>query len=80
VVVGSEDAVDVGADLAGRRQHLLRLHRVNCRRRLGDLVNNPSKENKQNLKIANGSLNRANQLDIERYYIQRRTRTWDSYR
>lgn len=41
VVVGGEDAVDVGADLAGRRHHLLRLHRVDGRRRLGALVNDP---------------------------------------
>ena len=71
MVVGGEDAVDVGAGLAGRRQHLLRLHRVDGRRGLGDLVNNPSKVNKQDLKLTNGSLRRAKQQnkqrDIERY-------------
>ena len=70
-MVGGEDAVDAGAGLAGRRQHLLRLHRVDGRRGLGDLVNNPSKVNKQDLKLTNGSLRRAKQQnkqrDIERY-------------
>ena len=46
VVVGGEDAVDVGADLAGRLENLLRLHRVNGRRLLGALVHDSWKENK----------------------------------
>jgi hypothetical protein len=38
VVVGGEDTVDVRADLAGRLENLLRLHRVNGSRLLGALI------------------------------------------
>lgn len=44
MVVGGEDAVDVGADLACRLENLLWLHRVNGRRFLGALVHDSWKE------------------------------------
>ena len=60
VVVGGEDAVDVGADLAGRLENLLRLHRVNGRRLLGALVHDSWNEKKtdsnQELITSNKSL------------------------
>jgi hypothetical protein len=42
VVMGGENAVDVGADLAGRLENLLRFHRVNGRCLLGALVHDSS--------------------------------------
>jgi hypothetical protein len=51
VVVGGEDTVDVRADLAGRLENLLRLHRVNGSRLLSALIH----DSREKQRTANNS-------------------------
>lgn len=75
VVMGGENAVNVGADLTGRLENLLRFHRVNGRRLLGALVHDSwNRRNKLQSRNqcfeTNHWKNRANKTSDAGWFVQ----------